>query len=371
MNKVNKMLSMAIVCCMLLMATVVSAQESQIKNFQLGFITPIGTNGTQSHLFTNKVSVNMLGGYSYGNIGLEFSSLYNVNTHITKGFQFTGIANYSGNAENAMQFAGISNVAIDGVIATQFGGVINVAKEVKGGQFAGISNAAKEVQGMQIAGVINAAKEVDGVQIAGVVNICTDTVTVQIGGVLNIAKKVKGTQIGLVNYAEENDGLSIGLINIVKKGGKREFEVSLSEAINTAISFKLGTDDFYTIFSVGINYMGTSSTEYAYGIGLGTNMDWKEGWESQIELMSYSLTEEGKWRGDMNQLYQLKFTVSKQVAERFKVFAGPVLNLTVSDYVNPKTGELGCSLAPWSMWKNDSKTTRLNSWIGFSAGVRF
>jgi transposase len=55
---------------------------------------------------------------------------------------------------------------------------------------------------------------------------------------------------------------SIGLINIAKHRGKYEFEVSFSESINTAISFKIGTDKFYTIFSGGINYF-LSTIEYA------------------------------------------------------------------------------------------------------------
>lgn len=304
----------------------VYAQNINERNFQFGLITPLGTNGVQSHRTINKVSVNLLGGYSYGNRAVELSTLYNINTHLTKGLQLSGMINYSGHSYNAAQFAGLINIAKDGTTPFQFSGVINIAKEVNGLQF---------------------------------------------GTLVNIANKNRGVQFALFNYAEESDGVSIGLINIVKNGGKQEFEVSFSEALNTSVSFKLGTDKFYTIFSGGINYIN-SPVEYAVGLGFGTHIDWKKGWGNQIEAIGYSLTENGSFdTKGINMLTQLKFTVSKEFAPHFKVFAGPVVNMTISDYVNPETGVVGSSLSPWSMWKNDNGSTRLNGWIGFTAGVRF
>ncbi|MEN9919297.1 MAG: hypothetical protein RL662_1733 [Bacteroidota bacterium] len=302
------MSTLAVMLCLILGSA--SAQEQE-KSFQLSFIAPFGTNGTQSHLITNKVSINLLGGYSYGNKGFELGGGYNVNTHITKGLQIAGIANYSGNSENAVQIAGITNISGDG------------------------------------------------------------SVIAQIGGILNVAKKVKGLQIGLINYADESDGLPIGLISIVKKGGKQEFEVSFSESLNTAVSFKLGTDRLYTIFSGGVNY-AEKPLQYAAGLGFGTHVNWKNGWGNQIEIMGYALTENESFKIDgINMLAQFKLMFSKQLASHFKMFAGPVLNMTISDYTNPETGELGSSLSPWSMWKNDSQKTQLNAWVGLSAGVRF
>jgi len=288
----------------------VAAQAQEYKNFQLSFISPLGTNGTHSPFTANKVSLNIIGGYSYASTGFEFGGIYNINTHLTQGIQFAGIFNYSGNAHNAIQISGITNLAKNG------------------------------------------------------------TVTAQIAGIVNVAQRVKGVQLGVINISEECDGVPVGLINIVKNGGKRELEVSVSEALNTAVSFKLGLARFYTIFSAGVNY-ANHPVEFAAGLGFGTHIDWKQGWGNQIELLGYALTEDGKFRSGTNLLTQLKFPVSKQIAPRFEVFAGPVINLTISDYVNPETGKLGSSLSPWSMWKNDSEKTRVNSWIGISAGVRF
>lgn len=349
-----KIILSAVVFCFITLTTF--SQASNERCFQLSFIAPLGTNGMQSHLTTNKISFNILGGHSYSNTAFEFGGLYNVNTHFTKGFQFAGIANYTDSTKNVVQFGGVVNSAKKGTAAFQFGGILNAAGGVKGVQFAGVVNGAKKVSGLQLSGIVNYSGEVKGVQI---------------GGVVNIAKQLRGVQVGLINYAEESDGVSVGLINIVKNGGKREFEVAFSEALHTAVSFKLGTDRLYTIFSGGINYID-QPVEYAAGVGFGTHIHWKKDWGNQIELMGYALTENGSFKDmDLNMLTQLKFTVSKEITRYFKVFAGPVLNMTISKYVNPDTGVAGSSLSPWSMWKSNSGSTRLNSWIGFSAGVRF
>ena len=382
--KMKKNALITLVFCLLIFTA--AAQPDNKRFFQLSFISPLGTNGMQSHFTTNVVSLNILGGHSYGNTAFEFASIYNVNMHLTKGFQFAGITNYSGNAHNAAQFAGVTNITVKGRMSFQFSGVVNVADEIAGVQFAGVANHAKNVggiqfsgvynasnilKGCQLAGVINYATDAKGLQLAGILNISKEVSGVQLAGIVNVSKRVEGVQLGLINYAEESDGVSIGLINVVKKGGKREFEVAFSEALNTSVSFKLGTDKFYTIFSGGVNYL-SNTIEYAAGLGFGTHIDWKKGWGNQIEALGYSLTENSSFATeDINMLTQLKFTVSKEIARHFKVFAGPVLNMTISKYIDAETGILGSSLPVWSVWKNKSETTRLNAWIGFSAGVRF
>lgn len=332
-----------IICLLILGVFIlnISAQTSETKNFQIGIVSPLGTNGTQSHLITNKISVNILGGHSYGNTAFEWSGLYAINLHLTQGFQLAGITNFSAKSENACQIAGITNIVADGTSPFQLSGIANRTNIANGVQISGITNIAKEVTGLQLSGIVN------------------------------VTKKLSGIQLGLINYADESDGLSLGLINIIRKNGKHELEIGFSEAINTSLSYKLGTNKFYTIFSAGINYID-QPVEYAAGIGFGNQIDMKKGWTSQIELMGYSLSENKSFdTKSVNMLTQLKFSVSKELAPHFKVFAGPTLNMTISDYINPTTNELGSSLSPWSMWKNNSDKTRLNAWIGFNAGVRF
>ena len=324
--------------------------------FQVSFFSPLGTNGMQSARTTNSYSLNLLGGISAANKVLELGSLFNINHQYTSGFQAAGIFNYSGKLKETFQFAGVTNVAKSGEAACQAAGVANISEDVEGLQAAGVANVSEEVDGLQAAGVLNVGESVDGVQAAGV---------------LNIAEDVEGVQLGLINIAESyKSGTPIGLISIVKEGGKSEFEVSLSEAIHTAVSYKIGTDHFYTIFSGGINYIG-KTVNYAAGAGFGTHLDWQKGWGNQIEALCYTLSEEGKFRKGLNLLTQLRLTASKEIAPHFKVFAGPVINLTISDYVNPDTKKVGSSLDPYSLWENEGGKTTLRGWVGIAAGVRF
>ncbi|MFI3240123.1 MAG: hypothetical protein R3Y22_05995 [Bacteroidales bacterium] len=330
----------------------ISAEE---RAMQFSFITPIGTNGLNSNQTTNKFSLNLIGGYSAANEILELGSVYNINLEYTKGVQMAGVVNYTGNSINAIQMAGVTNISTNGKTATQLAGVFNYAVD---------SN-----KTIQLAGVTNiSTKGKSATQLAGVMNYSGNSYTsVQIAGVLNIAKEVSGVQIGLINIADSCTGVPIGLINIVKDGGKHEFELAFSETLNTSVSFKLGTNTFYSIFSGGVNFL-SSTPEYAAGIGFGTEIKFRDkSWGNQIEVLGYGLTTNGKFAEGLNMLTQLKYSVSKEFTPHFKVFAGPTFNLTISDDCEATTHPI----APWSMYSSNNGTTALNGWIGLSAGVRF
>ena len=325
MKKMNKIL-MVVFGAMLSATSAYSARMPEERNFQLSLLSPLGTNGMNSGQIANKVSINLVGAHSYANKSFEFGSVYNVNLDHTSGFQFAGVVNHTKASRNAAQFAGVTNIAKNGETPFQFAGILNVADHVSGLQFA---------------------------------------------GVVNVAKEVRGVQFGIVNYADTCSGVPVGLFNIVKHGGKQEFEVGLSDAFNTYASFKLGVDRFYTIFSAGVNYLLHSEPIYGVGMGWGTDISWKKaGWANQIEAVGYYITEDGEFRLGTNVLAQLKCTFSKQIQPHFKVFAGPIFNLTVSDYVNPETGVVGSTLKPYSIFHTNEKTA-VNGWVGFAAGVRF
>ena len=420
---------------MLLTTTETFANRPLQQDFQFGVISPIGTNGHLSTHTINKVSLNLLGDYSYGNTIFELSGLHNINLELTRGIQLSGLLNYTGNSLRATQISGLINNANRGVVSAQIGGLFNLAANTEGTQISGLFNAtkrdvagaqisgilnisndvvgtqlaggvnltrdiigaqitggvnltkyiigaqvagginvARDVIGSQFAGAFNVTKDMMGFQIAGVANYAHSTTGTQIGGVINIAKNIGGAQIGLINYAKKSDGVSIGLINIITDGGKQEFELSHSEAIDVALSFRLGTDKFYTIFSGGLGNLHTSTPQYSLGFGAGTHIGWNRGWACQVESMTYMLTEDGNFKhysNGINQLNQVKYLISKQFASRLKVFAGPVFNITLSDYENSKTERLGTSLTDMVMWTKSNGQFRVDAWVGFSTGVRF
>jgi hypothetical protein len=361
-------------------------QPDKVRPLQLGIITPLGTNGIDSHSIVNYVSINLLGGHSYGNYYFEASSLYNINLYFTSGLQAAFIFNWSGKTENAVQAAGIFNAALDGNASMQFGLTFNIAR-ASTLQLGGVFNIAKEST-LQLGGVFNIAAE-STVQLGGAFNIAKET-TFQAAPILNIsagsagtqisainiAKEVNGLQFGVINYAEDMNGLPIGLFSFIKNGGKRELAVGFSEGLNTFVSLKSGVNKFYSISSIGINYTDKPII-YGMGIGFGTQIDWTSEWGTQFELIYYDLFEKkipgildlALRRFDANSLGQFKVIISRQFNDYFKVFAGPTFNFTMSYYENPNTGEIGTSLSPWSIWKSESEKKSYNFWIGIEGGV--
>lgn len=286
-------------------------QEETNKDFQITFISPLGTNGINSHLYTNKVSINLLAGTSAANTAFEFGGLVNVNTQYVKGFQFAGITNISAKSENAIQVAGITNIAPKGSTKLQLSGLVNVAKTAK-------------------------------------------------------------FQIGLVNIADSLSGAAFGLINVVKKNGKQEWDLGFSDAINTHLSYKLGTRNFYTIFSGGVNYLEVENADlqYAVGLGFGSEIQLKNNYATQIELLGYGLTENEEFSEDLNLLTQVKLTVSKELDSGLKLYAGPAFNMTISQ-VKKQNGAIGTDLAPYTIFEDNTNQTDLKGWVGFTIGLRY
>ena len=76
------------------------AQDGKVRNFKSDFqaslFPGISTNGIQSGLFTNKISINIFGGLSAGNELIEFGGISNINLKSSSGVQVAGLANIIG-----------------------------------------------------------------------------------------------------------------------------------------------------------------------------------------------------------------------------------------------------------------------------------
>lgn len=309
---------------LLLIPAGLSAGENE-KLFQFGLFPPISSNGMDSGKTVNGISVNLIGGYSAGNRIFDLGGFWNASKEFTKGVQVAGILNYSGCSYNAAQIGGFANIAASGSSSLQLAGLLNVGDNVSG---------------------------------------------LQISALANVAKTVSGVQFGLINYMEDGEeGVSIGLINIAKYGGKYEFEVSFSESVNTAVSFRFGTDRFYTILSGGVSYF-FSDIEYAVGLGFGTGVDWKRRWSNQIEIQAFGVSSGHKFTGSSaGSIIQLRLPVCKEFAKHFKIFAGPTINLGLQR--SDASGNDRSALAPWTMWKAGWGNMLAAGWVGLSGGFRF
>ncbi|ULQ61072.1 hypothetical protein K7I13_07415 [Brucepastera parasyntrophica] len=281
------------------------------------------------------------------NAGFQLSGLLSIAG--TAPVQFSGILNYSGATEKTVQLAGLVNIS---------------RNQTRGAQLAGLVNFAHGGTLPFQAGVILNYAENAGFQLGGILNIVGNT-SVQIGTVLNIAKNVSGLQLGLINIAENNEGVAIGLINIVKNGGKREFEIAGSETVNTELSFRLGTNRFYSVFIVGAIFLDLSF-DFTYGAGFGTHIGIADTWSTQVEVRTYSFLD-----SSISMLHQLRITVEKSfLSSKLKVFAGPVLNVAVSDDKN-SDGEYEFRFTPYSIWSGGNSHVGVNIWVGAVAGLRF
>lgn len=291
--------------------------------FQFGLFPPVSSNGAGPGRTVNSVSINLVGGYNAGTRIFEIGSVWNASKEFTQGLQLAGMLNYSGHSCNSVQIGGMANVAASGSSPLQLAGLLNVGDEVGG---------------------------------------------VQLSALVNVARSLRGVQIGLVNYVEDGEeGVSVGLVNIVRRGGKYEFELSFSDAVNTLLSFRLGTDRFYTIFSGGCNYL-FAAAGYAVGLGFGTSIVRKGAWSSQIEVQALGISRGKEFPGgSVNSIIQLRLPVCREISRHLKLFAGPAFNLGLQDPAMAAAGEL----APWTLWKAQRGGILAEGWIGLAAGVRF
>ena len=119
----------------------------------------------------------------------------------------------------AAQLSGLMNFSSGSIFGMQSAGLFNTAKNIHGLQSAGLFNISGNVTGLQASGLFNVAtKKVNGVQAAGLFNVAQNVNGLQVAGVFNSVKTIRGVQLGVINVAEENDGIALGVFNFIQDG---------------------------------------------------------------------------------------------------------------------------------------------------------
>ena len=248
-------------------------KEYDYPPFQVTFFPPLGTNGINCGNAVNKLSFNILAGYSAGLEGFELGCFLNGERDFVHGIQIAGFSNLVGGNVFGVQVAGFANANLGKAYGTQVSGFANLSGEMKGVQVGGFANlslgkalgtqvagfanvsigslkgfqvaghgnlAVGNVEGLQISGFANIATgKVKGGQISGFANLATanvkgsqisgyanisigDVKGVQVSGFGNLATgDVKGIQVsGFANYAKDLDGVQVGVINYCKNADK-------------------------------------------------------------------------------------------------------------------------------------------------------
>lgn len=335
--------------------------------FQASFTPGLSSHGTMSSQVINKVSLNVLGGYTAGTNGFEMAGLFNITKGDVKKLQFAGLFNQVGGSVAGLQMAGLVNDVRGETTGFQAAGLVNNVKANAGGfQLAGVLNlTAKKMNGTQAAGVINLVRnDFDGFQLAGIGNISVKQVKgVQIAGIFNYAKKMDGFQFGLFNVADTSSGYSLGLINFIKNG-YHKISLYTNEITDINISLKTGNAKLYTTLFAGLNLSSQEKVNTA-GLGIGHDFILNQRLAIGLEISGQYLYL-GNWNAD-NFLNRVQSNIQFQIFKGLTVFGGPTYALYTGDpQLNPSAPGYKQNIVP-NHHTNFGGSTK--GWLGFNAGI--
>jgi hypothetical protein len=365
--------------------TTLNAQNLNVRTsrtLQASIIPYIGTNWRVTGSITNRVSLNLLAGYTGGLKGFELGGLLNITRKEMRGVQIGGMGNIVGGKAKGVQIAGLFNYDPGSFEGVQFAGVCNYTPDsVRGSQFSLMTNiatghcnstqislllnlASRDVRKMQACGLVNYARNVDGIQFAGLLNIARDhNDGIQIAGLVNYATIVNGLQIGLINISNTSEkGVPIGVFSYVQEG-YHSIEVSGNEIFYGNVAFKSGTRWFYNFvqFGMGSDY----KLQGSYGIG--TNFTLKKKLSLGIDVSAgfvYHPTDT-IYHG---LLLKLSPALEYRFMKHFAMFIGPACNFFLFSKGKPSATPRG--LSTYDFYFKSTENASIQMWLGGTLGVR-
>ena len=199
-----------------------------------------------------------------GNLkGLTLSGIGNSTIGNIKGFQIAGIANIGRSKLYGAQISGVLNYLIEDMKGVQMSLVVNIASSNVYGLQAGNSNiAGNNLTGVQLGTTFNAVtNNLKGIQIAPG-NYADEIKNGAQVGLINIASRNnKSLQLGIVNIADQQDGIPVGVVNVATKNGGVEWisYTSNFEVITTGIKLRAGK--FISILEGGYDVYDSEDDE--------------------------------------------------------------------------------------------------------------
>ena len=348
------------------------SQNANVPNFlartpfQASFLPGLSSHGSLSSSVVNKVSLNIIGGYTAGTNGFEVAGTFNLTKGNIKNVQTAGLFNVVGGSVQGVQIAGAYNDVNENTKGLQLAGALNrVEGKVGGLQISGAINiAGQELIGLQLSGLINYSKNTNGLQLGGVVNKTNNELRgVQVSGILNYAKKMNGFQLGLINVADTSKGISLGLINW-SNNGYRDINFYANEINPTNVALKTGNKNLYSLLIAGYNFSDTARV-FTFGLGLGHEFNLNKRFNLGLEAIVQSVYL-GNWE-DLNTLYRIQTNFEYQTSKRFTIFAGPAYS-----YYKQSTAKEAIAknykkeVAP--IWHHRFKNNA-QGWLGWNLGV--
>jgi hypothetical protein len=322
----------------------VNAQDITYKKMpaQISLMYPVSTSGKNSAHQDFIFSLNLLAGVTGQVNGFELGGLCNINKANVKGFQVAGLWNTVGGNFTGAHLAGLVNVTKHNSNSFQAAGLFNHAKD--------------NMKGISIAGLFN--------------NVSGKASGVQVAGLFNKTKILRGFQLGVLNIADTIErGMSMGLINIVKKGGYNEWELSFSDYQNMGISFKYGIKAFYNIYNIGFNVNEDKLWSAGFGFGHIQKLSTKSNFQPEAIVNTYFPSNFKEYKRTLS--YRLKLGVSYSISDHISILAAPSIYYSDKEKGN-KEGSYGykfTSVKPLTESSNADSKSEIG--LGFSVGVTY
>lgn len=236
---------------------IASGDDSDSLNNNIEFNeSKIGTNSSENEDGVNVFKLGLAGNVIFTphkySISIFSLNLITGNDDIVRGVQLSSILNFSND-----------------IFGSQLAFIGNKAKNVSGAQISSIYNISSNLTGAQCSLIFNDSNNVHGVQISPIVNLASDVNGAQVSSLFNSARSVHGAQLGLVNIAKENTGISFGLINIIGNG-VHDLSFSIDTFGNQCFQFQGGTKYLYTTLGVMSPFFDEGAIDYfqsVFGFG--------------------------------------------------------------------------------------------------------
>ncbi len=295
----------------------------EIRWAQLSLVPTIGTNRKLSGSVVNNFSINILGGFSRGVKGFEAGGVFNVTHSYVKGVQIAGAANIGGDTVKGIQMAGLFNYC------------------------------SRQLKGVQVAGLGNIARGRGSV--------------VQFGGILNYSPD-PAFQFGLINIADTNSGMALGVINIIRKG---YYGISLNTDDIGFSHFHIhsGTHSLYTISGMAAK-LSADSVFWGIELGFGSHLFHRSVVGLDLEFLSTVLNIHQAFDETTTTRLSLSAQMSIRILPALRLTAGPSANVFIAGRNNPEVSRFIDLTAPARRQYYESTRTRYDLWPGWTASLK-
>ena len=350
MNTVKRYLPVLLAC--IITITTLNAEEAEKNRAgQVTFFFPMGTNGMESLEYSNAFSLNLVYGMNGGVNALEVGGVGNYNAHDVSGIQVAGVSNINMEETRGIQISGVTNTNFGDSTGLIWSGTLNsVFGNTSGVMVSSINIASGRMKGLQV-GTVNYAQELEGVQF----------------GVINVA-------------AGGEKALPVGIFSVVK-GGYFAVEASAGESLFANLSYKMGVERFYTIFRVGgsfsdpDSYSGIASVDeenclLSPGLGWGSLIPLGGKSRLALEISASNIVGVENWDSEnLNLLSKMDLNYQLGLGDHLSLFAGPSLNVYVNDLTEEEENKK--LPVPYTFMDETYDDVNVCLWVGANAGLTF